>query len=182
MRMKAYQKKVVLALRYMGEEAYEEWNVAKHSQDDLTRARYCPRLDVAVGPFNIDREVDHNIQRINSAYNKHKGFLGDLESKAAYCGKGFGTNANPRCFMAIEIENKNTRKHRLGSILNASALGKVGIVVGWDEKVTESLVKIQDYMDFLWKHHKMAGHFQNAMIIERSVFLEDLRWLLKGGT
>ena len=180
--MKAYQKKVVLALRYMGEEAYEEWNVAKHSQDDLTRARYCPRLDVAVGPFNIDREVDHNIQRINSAYNKHKGFLGDLESKAAYCGKGFGTNANPRCFMAIEIENKNTRKHRLGSILNASALGKVGIVVGWDEKVTESLVKYRITWTSFGNTIQMAGHFQNAMIIERSVFLEDLRRLLKGGT
>jgi hypothetical protein len=169
--MRAYQKEVVLALRSMGEEVYEEWNVAKHSQDDLTRAQYCPRLDIAVGPFNIDREVGHNIQAINSAYNEHKEFLDDLKSKAAYCSKGFGTNANPRCFMAVEIENKTTRKHRLGSILNASALGKVGIIVGWDAKVTESLVRIQAYMDFLWGHQKIAGRLQNAMIIDRSRFL-----------
>jgi hypothetical protein len=169
--MRAYQKETVIALRSLGEEVCEEWNVAKHSQDDLTRAQYCPRLDIAVGPFNIDRKVDHNIQAINSAYNEHKGFLDDLKSKAAYCGKGFGANANPRCFMAVEIENRTTRKHRLGSILNASALGKVGIVVGWDEKVTESLVRIQGYMDFLWRHQKIAVQLQNAMIIDRSRFL-----------
>ena len=38
-------------------------------------------------------------------------------------------NSNARCFLAIEIENQTDRKHLMGSSLNSSIMGKIGIVI-----------------------------------------------------
>jgi len=139
------------------------------------RIALLPRLDVAAGPFNIDLKRGPNAERINSTYNKQKNLLKQLRSSAAYCGTNLDSNANPRCFLAIEIEGRSgTRKQRLGSILNASAIGKIGIAVGWDAEVTDSLRKIQQYLDFLWDRQKTAWRPQNVIIMERLTFLSGL--------
>jgi len=50
-----YQELVCNSLqRIFGEtNVKKEWNVAKDSRDDFTRELYYPRLDIAIGPFNI---------------------------------------------------------------------------------------------------------------------------------
>lgn len=164
------------------EQVILEWDVAKESMDAYNRGIYSPRLDIAVGPFNIDTRLDLNNRRINAALRGKRGFMRRLESNSVSIPDNLFSNRNPRCFLAIEIEKTGSRKHRLGSIINAGALGKVGVVVGWDEKVTQSLSRLQGYLDFLWKHKKgmpptsrLNGRMHNVFIIKRTAFLETLR-------
>ena len=60
-------------------------------------------------------------------------------------------------------------------LINAGALGKVGVVIGWDEKVIQSLSKLQGYLDFLWEHDKLPQRLHNVFILGRIDFLEALK-------
>jgi hypothetical protein len=85
-------------------------------------------------------------------------------------------NRNPRCFLAIEIENTGTRKSRLGSIINASAIGKIGIVVAWNNEVLRELEKIEDYLRFLREVGKIPEAFRNVMFIRKDQFRHVLNF------
>jgi hypothetical protein len=157
------------------ENVTREWDVAKNSKDAYTRELYCPRVDFAVGPFNIDANIDYNNTLIEEAYRKHGKLLELLKSRSDSEDKALKPNENPRCFLAIEVEDKSSRKHRLGSIVNASALGKIGIIVASNERVFESLVKIRKYLEFLEKVRKTRNAPENVLIITRENFLKSLR-------
>jgi len=48
------------------------WDVAKKAQDCYNRRDlYAPRLDFAIGPFNISANIERNLAKINTAYNKY---------------------------------------------------------------------------------------------------------------
>jgi hypothetical protein len=87
-------------------------------------------------------------------------------------------NINPRCFLAIEIERETSEKHVLGGIINASALGKVGIIVTKDEKY-QSAMRIRRYLRFLVAVGK-GGEPEdvtlgkNTILLPRTEFLEVL--------
>lgn len=168
-----YQNELVLKLSRLFPEAkvIKEWPASKESQDAFKRKYiYSPRLDIAVGPLNTsNRSSDSSREQIFSMHRRHKDFLQSISNASEYSGDS-GTNPNPRCFLAIEIENKSTRKHMLGAILNAGALGCAGIVIGWNPKVTTALYRIQNYLEYLWWHKKVSGRLSNAMLIERTKF------------
>jgi hypothetical protein len=155
--VKSFQRDAAAALRSkLGEEVLEEWDVAKSSKDAYTREIYCPRLDIAVGPFNIDSETTDQLKaEIERKFRKHRRFVDGIVRKAETPVGRIGSNFNPRCLIAVEIENTGTRKHRLGSILNSGVLGKVGIVVGWNNEVMGSLVKLRKYIDYLYWRGKL---------------------------
>lgn len=58
----------------------KEWDVAKGSLDDLTRNLYCPRFDIAVGPFNISRQVLEDYEKISQAYEENRNPIESLNS------------------------------------------------------------------------------------------------------
>lgn len=153
----------------------KEWDVAKNSLDNLTREQYCPRIDFAVGPFNIDRNSWINTRRIDKAYREHAQLFRKLEQIAGYNNRTIDSNYNPRCFLAIELENKTSRKHRLGSLINASAMAKMGIVLASDEKVLQSLLKIRKYLNFLQEAWKFGDVPKNILILRNEDFLVALR-------
>ncbi|WP_339218583.1 hypothetical protein [Paenibacillus sp. FSL W7-1332] len=44
--------------------------------------------------------------------------------------------------MAIEIEHLVSRKHLMGGAINASALGRFGVVIPWSEEKLRAFIKI----------------------------------------
>ncbi len=178
---KAYQNKVIPVLkRIFGEHnVRKEWDVAKDAQDDYTRELYCPRIDVAVGPFNIDDNVGSNNLKIESALVRHKPLLARVASLSEMKVGGIDEflamrNRNPRCLLGIEIENSGTRKHRFGDIANASIMGAVGIVVPLNQETLNSFVKLLKYISFVTNAGKLRPSFNNVVVLSRTNFLKLL--------
>jgi phage gp46-like protein len=123
-----YQKDLHAALRNRFSDVKLEWRAFENTDEHT----YGPRVDIAIGPFNID---DKKPRRLESRYNTlsrkkkvkqflklcHDYHLQNIEkiytnitpSSFQECLEG---NANGRCFLTIEIENMNSRKHLMGSM------------------------------------------------------------------
>ena len=154
----------------------KEWDVAKNSQDDLTRNLYCPRLDLAIGPFNIDGEIEHNQQQINEEIQRHSELIDQLiDVSQNYTGgrQEFlnNRNSNPRCLISVEIEDSGSRKHMLGDIANTSILGAIGIVVPLNQAKLEAFKKIMKYIHFARAVGKLKQSFANVLLINKEDFL-----------
>jgi len=80
-------------------------------------------------------------------------------------------NKNPRCFLAIELENSGSRKHMLGDVANASILGAIGIVVPLNEKRLRAFRKIREYIVFATKVGKLKASFNNVILLNRENFM-----------
>lgn len=152
-----------------------EWDVAKDSRDAWNRDLYCPRIDIAVGPFNIDGNVVENREIINNAYARYTHIIDRLNAASDRKISEEHLNRNPRCLLAIEIENTGSRKHRLGSLVNAAAIGKVGIVIAFTNESYTSLGKIREYLQFILDARKVEGDIsKNVIIISKNDFLNVL--------
>ena len=148
---------------------------------------YTPITDIAVGPFAIEERL---ISRYNDLEAGVSELIRDLESFFRACFNrysdrypailpysttNYAGNENARCFIAVEIESKNTsRKHKLGSILNAAALGRIGIVVGLDDNTVQALIRILGYLKFLASVEKPTFKADNTFIITIAQFLSIL--------
>lgn len=155
---------------------------------------YSPRVDIAVGPFsvvpgrNCIREYDKLfnqsqkfIDRLISYHNNNVQqyrITDDPRINESLCLPEMHIlktyNKNARCFLAIEIENKVSRKHLLGGVVNASALGRIALVIGWNEKKVAALVRLQAYWDFLGSVRKNTYHTNNLLILSPDQTLEAL--------
>lgn len=146
----------------------KEWDVAKNSKENFARNLYSPRIDIAIGPFNTTIEVENNIAEINRAFNKFHRFIESLKSISVT--RFEDVNENPRCFIAIEIEKKGSRKHMLGDIVNASSIGKVGIIIPWDEKALNAFNRIKEYLEYIKTVRKTSYGPKNILIIPKKEF------------
>lgn len=63
----------------------------------------------------------------------------------------------------------------MGSLINASGLGKIGIIVASSDQVFSSFVKIRKYLEFLERVRKTRSAPENVIIITREDFLKSLR-------
>lgn len=145
-------------------------------------SKYSPRIDLAVGPFAY--RTEQYGQRYNALTNLASrfvlGLLGDYRSNAA--GYGFRSeipnsideideaNSNARCFLCIEIERSGSRKHRVGDIVNACSLGRVGIVIAWDQDVLKSFLGITEYLNYLRTVGKITYSTKNLVVVTRPQF------------
>jgi len=158
----------------------KEWDVAKNSQDDFNRTMYCPRPDLAVGPFNIDQNIVPNLNAISQTLNMHRNLIQKLIAESEnYSGNVLDflekRNKNPRCMLAIEVEHSGSRKHMLGDIANASILGAIGIVIPLSTDKLNSFKKIMNYVDFATIVGKIKPIFNNVLIIKKATFLRVIR-------
>jgi hypothetical protein len=178
-----FQNYSVTALRaiFGNDNVTREWNVAKDSGDYYSRELYTPRLDIGIGPYNIHGDVINGQKRINDAIDTYIDLIRDiyLSSEAS----NYGTfedflkhkNRNPRCFLAIEIENSGSSKHMLGNIINVSALGSIGIIVPFNEKELSLCRRITKFFDFAARVEKMRPAYKNVLIIEKERFSQIIR-------
>jgi len=177
-----------LLKRCFGEDMVKkEWNIATKADDfwEILRGKsYIPRLDYAIGPFNITGSVLENIKKIDNAYMVHFNLIQSFIKKSLTSINGFDENwnHNPRCFIAIEVENRSSIKHRLGSMLNASFMGKIGIIVAQNERVLESFRRLLTYLCIISKSKLKKTRIlipKNIIIIREQDFKEELKRYFK---
>lgn len=145
---------------------------------------YSPRVDIAVGPFaTIHGEQlvgEYNeLMNFSSVFilrlidfhlkNTQEGTLpSDVFTRLQY------TNPNARCFIAIEIENSGSRKHLMGDAINAAALGRIGIAIGWTPEKFRAFLNLKRYFDYLVNVGKNTFNLGNLLILDRNQLLETI--------
>lgn len=167
--------KVLFSERFGEDKVIKEWPSNRNAEDWLHRSGndivYAPRPDIAIGPFNI-REGS-NTAEIEALFNQNRAFFNRLG-----LGRGReGVNKNPRCLIAIEIENSGSSKHMIGNIINASLLGTVGIIITLRDEFYEKAERILRYLEGAFLRKKI-GHNPSNVVIKR--YAELRRILMQG--
>jgi hypothetical protein len=163
-----------LIIDVFGEDIERQWLISTEGNDSLSNQElhYCPRLDFAIGPFNINRSVYQDSRRILSKYQDNLNFIQSLERLDRPV--KVHDDDNPRCFVAIEIERSTGTKHRMGSIINAGAIGKIGIVIGIGESAYKSLIRIRKYLELLKGVGKIQYEPKNVLILQYEEIIDVL--------
>jgi hypothetical protein len=143
---------------------------------------YSPRLDVAVGPFATHTTC---VEQYNQLMDDSRPFICRMvslhcENIAMYNGSAGDVsfeqlkykNTNARCFLAIEIENKVSRKHLMGGAINAAALGRIGLAVAYKPDKLKAFIKLRAYLNFLASVGKNTFDTSNLLILSAEQLLE----------
>jgi hypothetical protein len=77
--------------------------------------------------------------------------------------------------LCIEIEDSGSRKHCLGNLVNASALGRIGLLIARSEKILRTFVRQRVYLRFLANVEKNSFRTDNALVLSAEQFDECLR-------
>jgi predicted AlkP superfamily pyrophosphatase or phosphodiesterase len=144
--------------------------------------QYSPRVDIAIGPFSVrpgrNRTTDYNrlLRQENiedffkKIYDFHIENIGEEwlnEIQIPEFDFVLQKNQNARCFCAIEIENTSTKKHIMGSMINAASLGRIGIGIAYNESVKRTFVRILNYLGFLKRVEKNTYDATNFLLITK---------------
>jgi hypothetical protein len=134
---------------------------------------YSPTCDVAVGPFSFQEgnlnDVYCNLARLGEIERFVRN-LQEISLGSGYNEVLLDLNNNPRCFIAIEVENTTTKdvKHLLGSITNCSLLGKIGITIIFDEYLHYA-ERLLAYLAFVKRVKKTSKDlFRNVFVVPKS--------------
>lgn len=87
-------------------------------------------------------------------------------------------NHNSRCLIAIEIENKVSRKHLIGGVVNASALGRIGVVIPWSDEKLRAFVKLVGYLQYLKNVDKNTFNTTNLLIVTKEQIQTAIEYVL----
>lgn len=82
-----------------------------------------------------------------------------------------GYNPNPRVFIAVETEYRNSKKHKLGSVINASVLGKVGVVACVGDEAYRPISRIKGYLDFIRERKDERLNLAGNVIVIREEYM-----------
>jgi len=180
-KVKEYQSELVDKLKRVFPNAPVETEWKAMGRD---ASLYCPRLDIAVGPFAYDRQYgetynemfDRSSAFIETITNYHKHNVEAISGETCQISLENlkSRNYNARCFLAIEIENKVSRKHLIGGAVNAAALGRIGLVIAWSPEKLKAFVKLRRYLDFLGSVGKNTFDTTNLLILDSRQFLQAL--------
>ena len=173
-----YQQQVKTALDRLYREVKVQWCAFRGEGNDT----YAPRVDIAVGPFAIQRRY---IAEYTDLMNETRPFVESLIQQHNGNAAGIGQpvtfddilhfNDNARCFLSIEIEESGSRKHCLGNLVNASSLGRVGLLVARTDTVLRIFLRQRAYFQFLEDVGKNTFKTANVLVLSEEQFDECLR-------
>lgn len=162
---------------------YREVEVQWHPFLGVGRDMYAPRIDIAVGPFAIERKrfeerytelLLETRPFIESLIECHNQNLDYAEQGTSFDAIAF-FNLNARCLLCIEIEDSGSRKHCLGNLVNASALGRIGLLIARSEEIRRTFVRQRVYLRFLAGVEKNSFMTDNALVLSAEQFDECLQ-------
>lgn len=159
-----YQRDTREALGRFFDDVRVEWSVVRDATDALAadEARYAPRTDIAVGPFNTTPGPDRRLTA-GLLPDRFKELFDDCQQ-----------NPNPRCLLAIEVVFSGSSKHIMGDILNASSLGLYGVIVGRDTQMPK-IHRILKYEKTLAQLEKQPRLFRNVAVLSVDAFAAILQ-------
>ncbi|OZT76848.1 hypothetical protein [Salinicoccus roseus] len=188
--LKRFQNLLVESFKHMFE--FEDDNVKGEWSSMLVERElqiYSPRIDVAIGPFaetQSNAEIYDDLLRraqikrfVELLINNHRqnmnclNIYDNLNTFVEY-DELARMNNNARCFMAIEIENQVSRKHLMGGAINASALGRVGVLVPWTEDKLRAFARMIRYMAYLKEAEKNTFNTTNMLIVTKSQLINAI--------
>jgi hypothetical protein len=148
MNARDYQNKLLTDFQYIfsDQSVEKEWDSVKYDPHFSNHKEvYAPCHDIAIGPFNDYSDLDCGIDK-TKPMQTHP-FIKNLinDRLQAGCQLKDVWNSFSRCFIAIEIEFSGSSKHILGSIINASVSGSIGIIIG-NEKNIKKIKRIDSYL------------------------------------
>ena len=149
------------------------------------RRMYAPIVDIAVGPFALHQQ---HIQEYDILMEQTSTFLDRLLMHHGHNLRFFDNfynsptveqlkiaNQNARCLLAIELEKSNPdAKYLIGSAVNAAALGRIGIVVAWENTRLQHLLRIREYLQFLGELKKNVLDITNLLILDKDQLLQAI--------
>jgi hypothetical protein len=162
---------------------YREVEIQWHPFLGAGRDIYAPRIDIAVGPFAIEqRRFEERYSEllletrpfIESLIDCHNQNLDAAEQESSFDTIAY-FNLNARCLLSIEIEDSGSRKHCLGNLVNASALGRIGLLIARSEEILRTFVRQRVYLRFLADAEKNSFRTDNALVLSAEQFDECLR-------
>jgi hypothetical protein len=172
---RAYQQraKELLQRHYPREQVETQWYPFKGEERNM----YWPVVDIAVGPFAMRERLGYRytelmsgtralVERLIEFHNQNVEELGermDFETLLAF-------NENARCLFCIEIEESGSRKHCLGNLVNASALGRLGLLVARNRRTLNIFVRERAYLRFLEDVGKNTFKTANALVVTEEQF------------
>ena len=147
--------------------------------------QYSPRVDIAIGPFSVAPgknqtaeynrilrrdDIDTFLKRVYDYHVENIGLKYLNEINIPEFDFVTRKNQNARCFLAIEIENTSTKKHIMGSMINAASLGRIGIGIAYSDSVLRTFIRILNYLAFLKRVEKNTYDTTNFLILTKDQF------------
>jgi len=143
---------------------------------------YCTRFDVAVGPFathdnytnlydSLMFRSERLIEALIDCHQINVRQFDEDEDRVSF-EQLRKKNRKSRCFIAIEVENRVSRKHLMGGAINAAALGRIGLAVAWNQEKLTAFVKMRRYLRFLASVGKNSFDTTNLLILTSDQLLE----------
>lgn len=155
--------------------------IKKGKSMKLETGIYSPICDVGVGPFAFEPGSLNYIYKYLLNQVKIKKFITKLSKKGIYLGMENSKflssdcknqNKNPRCFIAVEIEGSNNIKHLMGSVLNCSLMGKIGILISFDE---DKMNRAFQYFKEMIERGKTKPMLKNVIFVLKPNFDSFMR-------
>ena len=172
-----YQEKIKQSL----DQIYDEVEVQWYPFRGQGRGIYAPVVDIAVGPYAIEERFGDRYTKlltetrrfIESLIEKHNQNVEENGEQTSFdLIERFNDNA--RCLLCIEVEDSGSRKHCLGDLVNASALGRIGLLIARSDKTLKVFLRQRVYLRYLASAQKNTFRTNNALVLTEAQFDECL--------